>query len=102
MQFADSPTYNLQDAHEVVRVHNDLAGDSTSPVVADIRAARVGADRPARHDYTTDVAARQKKAMAMIVPELMSLEGLGQQRIQLLERFLGGDASAEGKRAKPL
>jgi hypothetical protein len=67
MQFRRSETHNLEDAKEVVRVHNDLAEEQPSPVLADIRAAAVGADREARTYYTTEEAARLKTAMAMVV-----------------------------------
>ena len=71
MRFKPCETHTLEDAIAVVKAHNDLAGATQVPVIADIREVTVGANRQAREHYVSEESSRLKLGMAMLVKSPM-------------------------------
>ncbi len=67
IRFEQSEEHTIEDAREVVSLHNELAAGRPRPIIADIRGTTTGADREAREHYVSEESARLKTAMAMLV-----------------------------------
>jgi len=67
MVFKATESHDIDDAHQVVAAHNELACGERTGVLCDLRAAKAGADRAARAYYVSEESARYKTAMAMLV-----------------------------------
>ena len=65
--FKPTEKHDIEDAHQIVDSHNQLAQGKPCPVLADLRNIHVGADRPARKHYASETSAQFKTAMAMVV-----------------------------------
>ena len=71
IRFKESQQHGLAEAVDIVRAHNRLADGVRTPVLADIRSVKVGANRAARSHYASDESAEFKSGMAMLVSSSM-------------------------------
>ncbi len=71
IRFHESQQHGLAEAVEIVRAHNRLADGVRTPVLADLREVKVGANREARSHYVSDESAEFKSGMAMLVSSSM-------------------------------
>ena len=71
IRFKESQRHGLAEAVEIVRAHNQLAGGTRTPVLADLRSVKLGANREARSHYASDESAEFKSGMAMLVSSSM-------------------------------
>ncbi|HIA04379.1 MAG TPA: hypothetical protein EYN66_21215 [Myxococcales bacterium] len=67
IRFKPTTKHGLEEAKEVVKIHNALTAGVARPVLADIRLVTVGANRDARNYYVSEEASRYKLCMAMLV-----------------------------------
>lgn len=59
--------HGIEEARVLVDIHNELAENVPCPVLCDLLAVQVGADRAARMHYVTGEASRLKTGLAMLV-----------------------------------
>ena len=71
IEFKASDQHGIEEARGIVDAHNQLANGTPCPVLADIQAVTVGADRAARKHYVSDESSRYKTGMAMLVASPM-------------------------------
>ena len=71
IRFKASEQHGIAEARGIVQAHNQLANGTPCPVLADIQAVKVGADRAARKYYVSEESARYKTGMAMVVSSPM-------------------------------
>jgi hypothetical protein len=67
IKFKPTDRHGIDEAHTVVKTHNQLSSGVKTPVLADLREITTGADRKARKYYVGEESAEFKLGMAMLV-----------------------------------